>query len=509
MLAWKKKREYKALHGLPPRALSLEGPRQAGKTFLAKKFASENYSDCVYINLTDSKALAKYIEICETDPPLWGKQLFEKIFTAFNPNFIDASSTLVVIDEIQESYYVYNMIRSMLDSCAFHLLISGSYLGMIAGERNFFTPIGNLDKLAVMPVTFQEYLKAIGEHERYMGLDLFGKSQKSDYNAIHKAYEVYIRVGGFPEVLSNYLEDVFSETFDDGITSGLDGFGFSEIAEMHLSIHDNVIEECKKYIQNSADFEVFKEQCKRVPKTLLDEKRGMSLDFRTVYKSGKKEMDYNDVNSVLLNLKNCGLLNYCNWAEGCDLRKLSSLPMRLYYNDIGMASSLLMEENPDQAAGVIAENFVYLSLNGIDKRNTTIMHNYPAFGTFEVDNPVIFEDGSATEKSDEFKDPALHEYVDEPSIGKKLIGEIDFLHRSKTTGKTAAVEVKKGGKSSKSAKYLLEKGIVDYVLYVRDGENVKGGISSDGKIITIPIYLIDRFDFDKDYQKQAASKPAT
>jgi hypothetical protein len=46
---------------------------------------------------------------------------------------------------------------------------------------------------------------------------------------------------------------------------------------------------------------------------------------------------------------------------------------------------------------------------------------------------------------------------------------------------------------------LLETGQVDYVLYARAGSDVKGGIGADGKMLTIPIYLIDRFNFDVDY----------
>jgi predicted AAA+ superfamily ATPase len=336
---------------------------------LAKKFAAEYYHNCVYLDLASNKVLSTFISICETTPPLWGKQLFNKVFTSFNSNFKDVPETLVIIDEIQRSPYVYNMIREMLETCNFHLLISGSYLGMISGKRKFFTPIGNLDIITVMPVSFQEYLKAIGEHDRYMKLDLFGKSAKTDYEAIHRAYEIYIKVGGYPEILSSYL---------DGVVGSVE--------LMHDSIHENVIDECKKYIEKDMDYEIFKDICRKVPKTLLDEKRGMPLDFRSIYSDGRKDIDYGNVKTALLNLKNCGLLNYCYWAKECNLNKLSDIPIRLYYNDVGMASSLLLGENTDQVAGVVAENFVYLSLNSIDKIHRGVLHKYHVLGTFEIEN---------------------------------------------------------------------------------------------------------------------------
>jgi SpoVK/Ycf46/Vps4 family AAA+-type ATPase len=45
MLEWKKARDKAALHGSPRvTVLKLEGPRRTGKTFLAEKFAEENYN---------------------------------------------------------------------------------------------------------------------------------------------------------------------------------------------------------------------------------------------------------------------------------------------------------------------------------------------------------------------------------------------------------------------------------------------------------------------------------
>jgi predicted AAA+ superfamily ATPase len=479
MLAWKKKEDFNGANGLSRHALSLEGPRQCGKTYLAHKFGKENYKNCVYLNLTDEDDLARFTAACQEEPYLRGKELYDKLFKRFNPNYTNSPETLVVIDEIPESHYVYNKIRGILESCEFHFLISGSYLGMIAGDREYFTPIGNLRRLVVNPVSFQEYLKAIGEHGRFMALDLFGKSYKSDYKAIHEAYETYIAVGGYPEVMSNFLK-----------RGSLD-----EIATMHEALFALVIDECRKYIKKAVDYRTFVELCKKVPQTLLDEKRGMSLDWRDVYSNERKDLDYSKVEASLYYMRGCGLLNYCYLAEGCDLRKLSALPMRLYYNDVGMASTLTGNVNKDHAAGVIAENFVYLSLNARDKRiNDSILHEYPAFGTCEyikTPSDMLMEKGVAE---------AQEEGAQKPKI---TVGEIDFLHKSNKANKKWAIEVKKGGNSSKTAKYLLESGKVDCILYARGGADVKGVLSANGKIITIPLYLIDRFDFDVDYSSGA------
>jgi predicted AAA+ superfamily ATPase len=351
-------------------------------------------------------------------------------------------------------------------------MISGSYLGMTAVDREYFTPIGNLQSLAVNPVSFQEYLGAIGEHGRFMGLDLLGKSLRSDYKAIHDAYESYIVIGGYPQAVSSHLE----------------GSPVDKIKAMHEGIHALVIKECRKRIKKDVDYDIFVELCKKVPQTLLSEKRGMSLDWREVYSSDSKELDYGNVSASLYYMRGCGLLNYCYLAKGCDLRKQASLPMRLYYNDVGMAATLLGSAGQDQAAGVVAENFVYLSLNARDKRiNDSILHEYPAFGTCEYERPI--KPRGDSKEADGATEPKT----------EMVVGEIDFLHKGKASKKNWAVEVKNGSNSSKTAKYLLDSGKVDCVLYARAGEDVKGSVGTDGKIVTIPIYLIDRFDFDADY----------
>jgi predicted AAA+ superfamily ATPase len=253
ILAWKQRREFESDRGLSHSALSLEGPRQCGKTFLALKFAKENYKNYVYLNLSFEEHLTKFVQVCKEVPMLLGKELYDKIFAQFNPSYVNSPETLVIIDEIQESHYVYNTIRDILGSCEFHFLISGSCLGMITGDREYFTPIGNLRSLAVNPVSFQEYLRAIGEHGRFMGLDLLGKSLKSDYKAIHDEYEKYIVIGGYPQAVSDHLE----------------GSPLDEITALHHAIFALVIKECKKRIKNDLDYDIFLELCKKVPQTLL------------------------------------------------------------------------------------------------------------------------------------------------------------------------------------------------------------------------------------------------
>jgi predicted AAA+ superfamily ATPase len=80
-----------------------------------------------------------------------------------------------------------------------------------------------------------------------------------------------------------------------------------------------------------------------------------------------------------------------------------------------------------------------------------------------------------------------------PTWGTYQNGEIDFLFYSRKTKCTYAIEVKVGDGSSKTGDKLLLDRIADFVLYARSGSH---GEIGDPGILTIPIYLIGRFDFD-------------
>jgi predicted AAA+ superfamily ATPase len=164
-------------------------------------------------------------------------------------------------------------------------------------------------------------------------------------------------------------------------------------------------------------------------------------------------------------MRSNAVLSVADKAIECDLDNLDKAA-RLYYIDVGLANyfyELSMRDlSMGNARGGLAENFVFLELDKRDP-NYGLFHKNPVFGTYGQ-------------------------------------GEIDFLEYSKETHCTFAIDVKCGKRSSKTALKLLSDRIADYVLYVRS--NTKGGIGDPG-ILTIPIYLFDRFDFDSNLNPPA------
>jgi predicted AAA+ superfamily ATPase len=444
MIDWKKRREISSLDGYPHlTVLMLEGARSTGKTFLAKKFGRENYRHYVYINMSLQANQDFLNEFRSSKEYYWlrGTKIWNKMFSDYDPEFVDSPDTLVIIDEIQDSLYFYNDIRSLME-CKFHLLVLGSYIGLTEIDEDFFIPSGDLTRMVVKPLAFTEYLKNIGSYDLYMNLDLFGKSDRKDYNIIQKHFDDYLVVGGFPAAANAFLE---SGSFE----------------EANIILYENYhtfIKECTKYLKKVIDADLFRDICADVPLFMLREKTGNHIDFSRYIKN-ETSFDYRKVESAIYWLKSCHMLGYCSWDEECGFKRAKSRS-RLYYTDIGLSNMLFngLSEDKGNIDGIIAENFVYLHMDNLSKL-PDLLHKDPVFGTY----------GN---------------------------GEIDFLHKSRITSKRFGIDAKQGKNPSHTANKLLSDGKIDYILYAR---NSSIGGYQEGGILTIPIYLIGRFNFDAIY----------
>ena len=124
LLEWKEKSDL---------SLEVRGARQVGKTFILKKFCEENFRQVFYINMGDSTGRdfldsvtvwsEKYSHEHDSDEDIL------RLMRIYKPEFEDRKDTIILIDEIQESPRVYNIIRPVTRTLKAKLVVSGSYLG--------------------------------------------------------------------------------------------------------------------------------------------------------------------------------------------------------------------------------------------------------------------------------------------------------------------------------------------------------------------------------------------
>jgi predicted AAA+ superfamily ATPase len=440
MLKWKKRREESSI----PVSLEIEGPRQCGKTTVTDKFAKENYKNVIKIDLGDDDDLGIVREWENRTVVRTPDGGIRNFLLLFSKNFVDSPDTVVVIDEIQESSHVHRMIRRMTRDLKSHLIVTGSYLGKVVKDKDFFYPAGDLHSLLMTTLSFEEFLGIFDKRSVWESLDLFGSSSKEDYNEIMRLFNDYLYLGGYPAVISAFLENGNP----------------LETNEILLRILDIFTSESTKYLQGIADKNIFGALFEGVAHLLVNEKRGVfyltdELD-KIVQEKHKSRYSRQSIINVSDWLVTSGVLSQCSLANDCNI-DLTRLDARLYFTDVGVARLFLERANirSDALSGFLVENFVFINLCKMIKKQR-LLPNIPAFGMYNG-------------------------------------GEMDFIAKSFARDEVYAIEVKSGRSKSNTADALLDKGIVDKVLFAKG--NTYGG--RNGNKITIPIYLFSRYDFNE------------
>ena len=201
------------LSGIRRKPLIMMGARQVGKTWLLKEFAAERYpEDTVFVDLHDDEPLRDAIEDGNTD----ALGILELISTATGKKIVPGR-TLLVLDEIQESP------RTLTSLKYFHekkpelaVVAAGSLLGLALNRNNrskksapkkVSFPVGKVNFLEIPPMTFAEFLEAVGESEKRARIE---ERAWASIAAFHASYsdllKRYCVVGGMPEAVSTYSE---------------------------------------------------------------------------------------------------------------------------------------------------------------------------------------------------------------------------------------------------------------------------------------------------------------
>lgn len=193
------KQLYKWKENPDRKPLIIRGARQVGKTWLMKEFASEAYPQYAYINFEDNE-IAKNIFQKDFD--------IERILLALQlvTNITINTDTLIIFDEIQEAPRGITSLKYFQEKAPqYHVIAAGSLLG-VAMHKNESFPVGKVDFMDLYPLSFLEYLEALGE-QNFVKLLL----QKDwEMTALfHSKLQEYLRqyfyIGGMPEVVLSFI----------------------------------------------------------------------------------------------------------------------------------------------------------------------------------------------------------------------------------------------------------------------------------------------------------------
>ncbi len=242
--------------------LILMGARQVGKTWLMEKFAKNYYEgETVAVNLMKNERLRARFEEIDLDP-----KTVAEVISIETGKRIEPGKTLLIIDEIQESPRALTSLKFFNeDMPQLAVMAAGSLLGLALPRRrkhgaSASFPVGKVSFLDVPPMTFAEFLLAVGESAK---CEILGKRDWKMAGVFHDSLcellKKYCFIGGMPEAVLSYAEkrdfaavrEVQREvirSYDDDFAKHADGAMLAKIRLIWNSIPSQLAKENKKFI---------------------------------------------------------------------------------------------------------------------------------------------------------------------------------------------------------------------------------------------------------------------
>ena len=182
--------------------LLLTGPRQTGKSSLVNNFGKSNFEDVCYVNLLSNTEA-------------------QELFTGISPAMVVSSlekmlgheiapgKTLLILDEIQACPRAIECLGHIKEQHPkLHIIACGSPVDFAKLSADFHVPIGRLSYLEMKPLTFTEFLLATNKlelHRKLLSADSVSDFTADETYALNKELNIYIMVGGMPEIVSAYV----------------------------------------------------------------------------------------------------------------------------------------------------------------------------------------------------------------------------------------------------------------------------------------------------------------
>lgn len=183
--------------------LVLQGARQVGKTYALKWLGKEAYgNNVVYCNFEEDKKLKQLFS--DFNP----KKIVGNLAAFFRVK-IEPEKTLLIFDEIQECNEALLSLKYFREKAnEYHIVAAGSLLGIKLSEHKSF-PVGQVNFLDLRPLTFSEFLSALGYDDLRNSLE-----SKTDFLPLNDGIHLllvdllkrYIMVGGMPEVVREHAK---------------------------------------------------------------------------------------------------------------------------------------------------------------------------------------------------------------------------------------------------------------------------------------------------------------
>ncbi|MCB1069669.1 MAG: ATP-binding protein [Kiritimatiellae bacterium] len=195
LVAWKDRAGRKPL--------IVRGARQVGKTYLVEAFGEEYFPALLTVNLEQKEDLHSMFNSMEAE------RVVQELSLYFNQP-IKPGRTLLFLDEIQTCPKAIACLRYFHEEMPdLHVIAAGSLLDFALREFQHSMPVGRIEYLHLYPMSFLEFLMAMGEDAIAKHLNAYRIGEEIG-DAVHRKLRDLLRtyyfVGGMPSAVAAYAE---------------------------------------------------------------------------------------------------------------------------------------------------------------------------------------------------------------------------------------------------------------------------------------------------------------
>ncbi len=330
--------------------LILQGARQVGKTYSILEFGRTHYENVAYFNFeTNPKLNETFDENISPDYLI-------PILSHIAGQTIVREKTLIVFDEVQLCERALTSLKYFCeDAPNYHIIASGSLLGVAVNRAKFSFPVGKVDMKTLYPMDMEEFMIALGEDALVKQIKNCFTDNSPMPSALHDAamqlYRQYLVIGGMPECVMQFAETkdyiLVRHTQDTILASYLNDMSkynnLNEIKKTRLA-YDNITVQLSKK-STRFQYKLIKKGSRAAKFENAIEWLSLSGIVSQVHKVEqiKKPLEnYRDIDAFKIYVSDLGLL--------CAKKDLAA-------NDI-----LYMVEELNDFKGGMAENYVNVQL---------------------------------------------------------------------------------------------------------------------------------------------------
>ena len=359
LLAWQSNPKRKPL--------LIRGARQVGKTWLMQEFGRRHYAKSLYINFENNPQMTALFRLnFDLERIKLGLELETN-------QKIDPASTLLIFDEIQAAPEALAALKYFQEQAPeLQIVAAGSLLGVALHAQTSF-PVGKVDFLDLHPMTFAEFLTALGKEALVQRIEQGDWELLKTFKTTYiEALKTYLIVGGMPEVVQDYVHNL----------------DFNNVRALQKRILLAYEQDFSKHVP-AVDVPKLRQLWNSIPSQLAKENR------KFIYGAVRKGSRAKEYERSLLWLNDCGLTHQISrvtapkvplQAYQCTKAfKLYSLDVGLLGCQANLAPRILLEGDDlfVEFKGALTEQFVLQEL--CCQPNLTISYWTNDAGSAEID----------------------------------------------------------------------------------------------------------------------------